>query len=167
MTPHFVTKVRVPVRIARALETPLDGVLCLSPSSAVRPGPETILERLNAGDRVVPVEGLSGGDMRLVARLDVEWVAPNPGVDYRLIGPTTFRVTHQERVLVRLRGGDSFEGVIQMELPEGYNRVSDFLNGAEDFFPLATAQGVLIVNKHAVREVTLFEPSPLPIPAED
>jgi len=166
MTPSYISKLRVPVRVARALETPLDGVLCLSPSSAVHVGPETILERLNAPDRVLPVEPISGDGILLVARLDIEWVSPNPGIDYRMIGPTTFRVTHQERVLVRLRGGDSLEGVIQMELPEGYNRVSDFLNGSDDFFPLATAQGVFIVNKHAVREVSLFEPSPLPIAGE-
>lgn len=163
MNPGYVTKIRVPVRIARAHETPLDGVICLSPSAAVRPGPETILERLNSSDRVIPVEPLAGDGMRLVARLDIEWVAPNPGVDYRMIGPATFRVTHQERVIVRLRSGDSLEGVIQMELPEGYNRVSDFVNGEDDFFPLATALGVHLVNKHAVREIALFEPSPLPL----
>lgn len=164
--PHYVSKVRVPVRVGRALETPLDGVMCLSPSSAVHVGPETILERLNSPDRVVPFEPLSGENIRLLARLDIEWVSPNPGVDYRIIGPTTFRVTHQERVLVRLRGGESLDGVIQMELPEGYNRVSDFLNGEGDFFPIATSQGVHLVNKHAIREVTLFEPSPLPLARE-
>ena len=109
---------------------------------------------------------MAADGVRLVARLDIEWVSPNPGVDYRLIGPTTFRVTHQERVLVRLKSGDSLDGVIQMGLPEGLNRVSDFLNGGDDFFPIATAQGVFLVNKHAVRDVTLFEPSPLPLRRE-
>ncbi|NOT33525.1 MAG: hypothetical protein HOP12_05060 [Candidatus Eisenbacteria bacterium] len=160
--PDFVSKIRVPVRVSRANEPPLDAVICLAPSAPVHSGPETILERLNAPDRVVPLEPVQGDAIMLVSRHDLEWVAPRPGVDLKLIGPATFRVTHQERVHVRMCSGERLEGVIQMELPDGYNRVSDFLNESDDFFPFATADGVMLVNKFAVREVALFEPSPLP-----
>jgi hypothetical protein len=66
---------------------------------------------------------------------------------------------------VRLDGGETLEGVLQMELPEGFNRVSDYLNGPEDFFPLATPDGAYLVNKHRVREVQLFRASPKPLAA--
>ena len=47
----------------------------------------------------------------------------------------------------------------------GFNRVSDFMNSPEDFFPLATSDGVYLVNKSRVREIQLFLTSPRPAAA--
>lgn len=163
--PAFVQKLRTPVRFSRPGEPPVHGVLCLAPSAPFHSGPETILERLNSADRVIPFEANDGTGVVLASRLDLEWVSPRPGTDPALIGPANFLVTHQEQVSVRLSGGDSLEGVIQMELPDGFNRVSDFLNGVEDFFPLATVDGVYLVNKLRVREVHLYRASPKPLAA--
>ena len=160
--PEFVDKIRTMVRFSRPSEPPSHGVLCLGPPGAYRTVPETILERLNAPERVFPIESTEGGTVVLVNRLDLEWVAPRPGTEPVLIGPANFLVTHQEPVCIRFRHGESLEGVLQMELPEGINRVSDFLNSMDDFFPLVTADGVFLVNKLHVREVQLFRASPRP-----
>lgn len=163
--PEFVAKVRTLVSYARPGEAPVFGVISLGISARLHDGPETILERLNAGERVIPFESPDGGTVMLVTRQDLLWVAPRPGTDPKLVGPGTFLVTRQEGVRVRLDGGETLEGVLQMELPEGFNRVSDFLNGPEDFFPLATPDGAYLVNKNRVREVQLFRASPRPLAA--
>jgi hypothetical protein len=64
--------------------------------------------------------------------------------------------TREERVRVRLIGGAAFEGVLAMELPQEFNRTSDFLNAEEDFFPLSSASGTLLVNKRRLLEVRVF-----------
>jgi hypothetical protein len=163
--PEYVDKVRTLVSYARPGEAPVHGVISLGSSARLHDGPETMLERLNAGERVVPFESPDGNHVTLVTRLDLSWVSPRPGTDPKLVGPGTFLVTRQEEVRVRLDGGETLEGVLQMELPEGFNRVSDFLNGPEDFFPLATPDGAYLVNKHRVREVQLFRASPKPLVA--
>jgi hypothetical protein len=39
------------------------------------------------------------------------------------------------------------------------------MNAPEDFFPLATPDGVYLVNKSRVREIVLFAASPKPLAA--
>jgi hypothetical protein len=163
--PEYVDKIRTLVRYARPREPEAHGVLSLASATRSHDGPETILERLNATDRVIPFEAPDGRSVTLVTRLDLAWVAPRPGTDTRLIGPGTFLVTRQENVRVRLEDGEQLEGVLQMELPEGFNRVSDFMNEPDDFFPLATPDGVYLVNKSRVREIILFAASPKPLAA--
>jgi hypothetical protein len=79
------------------------------------------------------------------------------------VRPPTFHVTREERAEVRFTNGGAIAGLLQMELPEMYNRASDFLNGPDDFFPLTTDDGVYLVNKLRLRETVLFEASPLPL----
>jgi len=163
--PEYVAKIRTLVSYARPGETPVHGVICLASSAPLHDGPETILERLNSVERVIPFESPDGNGVTLATRTDILWVQPRPGTDPKLVGPGTFLVTRQEDVRVRLEGGETLEGVLQMELPDGFNRVSDFLNGPEDFFPLATPDGAYLVNKRRVREVQLFRASPRPVAA--
>lgn len=162
---EFIQKLRTLVRYSRPGDEHAHGILSLGSAAPTHDGPETILERLNTADRVIPFESPDGGTVTLVSRLDLAWVAPRPGTDSKLIGPGTFIVTRQERVRVRIEDGEMLEGVLQMELPEGFNRVSDFMNSPDDFFPLATPDGVYLVNKGRVREIQLFLASPRPIAA--
>jgi hypothetical protein len=160
--PEYIQKVRTLVSYARPHESPVHGVISLAVSAPFHEGSETILERLNSVERVIPFESPDGSRVTLVNRTDLLWVAPRPGTDPKLVGPGTFLITRQEDVQVRLDGGETLEGVLQMELPEGFNRVTDYLNGPEDFFPLATPDGPYLVNKLRVREVKLFRASPKP-----
>jgi len=161
--PGYVQKLRATVTVQIAGDDPVDGVLCLAPYARFHDGPQTLLELLNGGDRVMPVECPSDGSVRLVTRTEIVWVAPHAGVDARLQRPASCRVTHEEQVRVRLADGSVLEGLLQIELPNELNRASDFLNLAEDFFALETDDGVRFVNKLRVREVRLFAVSPLPL----
>jgi hypothetical protein len=161
--PEYIEKLRVTVRVSRGGEPAVEGIFSLSPHSARHAGPESLLELLDPPAGFLPFERIADEAVLLLSRPDITWVMAGTEVDPELVRPRTFRFTREERVRVCLRGGESLDGLIQMELPESLNRVSDYLNGPERFFPLATRQGTFLVNKAAVREVCLFADSPLPV----
>ena len=161
--PEYVDKLRVTVWVSRPGDPAVEGTLSLLPQSAHHAGPETLLDLLDRADSFLPFERTADDAVLLISRPDIQWVKAGPGVDSELIRPRAYRFTHEERVRICLRGGETLDGVIHMELPENLNRVSDYLNGHERFFPLATREGMFLVHKSAVREVCLFDSSPLPI----
>lgn len=160
--PEYVRKVRVSVRILLPGQDPVEGFVSLDPSAERHQGPQTLLERLNRGDRVLPV--LRGGerDVLLVNPLDVEVVEALANVPAELVVPPTYLVTHEERVRVRFMSGRMVEGTLRFELPNELNRVSDFMNADDDFFSLAGPHGILLVNKRRVSTTRLYEESPRP-----
>ena len=162
--PEYIEKLRVTVRVSRPGEPVVEGALSLSHHSASHGGPETLLELLDPPAGFIPFERAVDEAVLLFSRPDIQWVMAGPEVAPELVRPRTFRFTREERVRVRLRGGEELEGLLQMELPENINRASDYLNGPERFFPLTTRHGVFLVQKAAVREIRLFHSSPLPVP---
>jgi len=162
----YVQKIRVPVRVSQGGLPPIEGDLALGPQAEFHAGPETVLERLNTVSRVIPLQRAEDERTLLLNRSDIDWVAADPSVAASLICPPTYQVTHQESVELRLIGGASLEGQVQIELPEHLNRASDFMNGPEDFFPLLTPFGVLLVNKQRVSCFELHSASPSPPFAE-
>jgi hypothetical protein len=161
--PEYIDKLRVIVRVSRPGEPAMEGTLSLLPHSALHAGPETLLELLDPPEGFIPFERSTDDAVLLLSRPDIQWVMAGLDVDPDLIRPPAYKFTREERVRVALRDGDVLDGLIQMELPETINRVSDYLNGSERFFPLATRQGTFLVHKAAVREVCLFDSSPLPV----
>jgi hypothetical protein len=159
---EYVHKLKVGARLQQPGEEPLDGFLSLAPTMRFREGPETLLERLNALDRVIPFHLRADQAVLLVNRVEIAWVAAGPGVGPERICPASYRVTREERVRLRLRDGTDLEGLLRMEMPEWYNRASDFMNADEDFFPLVTDAGIVLVNKRHVASTRLFETSPAP-----
>jgi len=153
-------KYRLPVKLAWAGNAPVEGELTLSRHSEYRAGPQTILERLNERVRVLPV--VHGNVAHLVNRELIDWVAPGNDVDPVLIGPSQFVVTHEEHVRVNMAYGGTFEGVLTLEMPEGFNRVSDFLNGDDDFFTLKAGSRTVLVNKRRIREMLIQGSTPPP-----
>ena len=159
---QYIEKIRVPVRLSQPGCLPVDGYLALDPQAQYHKGPETLLERVNAPDRVVPFQRGEDETILLVSRADFEWIAADPAVAPTLICPPNYTVTGEEHVRLRLVGGGELEGNIQMELPPEQNRASDFMNGGEDFFPLLTPFGILLVNKNRLSSAALTSPSPMP-----
>lgn len=161
--PEYVHKFRAAVVVCQVGQEQMEGSLSLAPQAEFHHGPETLLERLNTRDRILPFHRREDGAVLLLSRLELEWVAAGRGVERDLVCPPTYLVTREERVLVRFTSGHEIEGLLQMELPETLNRASDFLNGEEDFFPLVTPQGISILNKHRVLYARVYESSPRPV----
>lgn len=163
--PEYVSKLRAAVVVCQVGQEQMEGTLSLSPQAEFHHGPETILERLNAHDRILPFHRHHDGTVLLLTRLELEWVAAGRGVERDLVCPRTYQVTREERVQVRFTSGNEMLGLLQMELPETLNRASDFLNGEEDFFPLVTDKGIVVINKHRVLYTRVYQSSPLPVGA--
>ncbi len=161
--PDYVDKLRVTVWLSVAGGPPVEGALALLAHSAFHAGPENLLELLEPGDGFLPFERLADDAVVLLARPHIRWVMAGPEVDPDLIGPLAHPTVREERVRVCMADGETFEGSLQVALPEPLNRVSDYLNGPGRFFPLATRQGTFLVRKGAVREVFLYAASPVPL----
>jgi len=161
--PSYVDKNLLPVRVVLPAAELIEGVVALSPTSPFRPGPETLLDMLNSGQRVLPVIRNADGAVVLVSRLAIEWIEVDHGVDLDLVRPQPYLVTREERVQVRQLDGRLCEGLVTMELPEHMNRVSDFLNLPEDFFRLETRTGTMVFNKTRIAGVRLYETSMPPM----
>jgi hypothetical protein len=112
---------------------------------------------------VIPFHRAEDDAVLLVSRLDIDWVIPGKSVDSDLVCPRTYIVTREEHVRVSLQDGEEIDGLIRMELPSMVNRTSDFLNGPDDFFPIATKKGVCLVNKLRVSSTRVYESSPAPL----
>lgn len=159
---EYVQKLRAAATLSLPGQKPVEGWFALAPQAEFRLGPETLLERLNTRDRVIPFIRSEDEATCLVARLALEWVKSAHDLDTRLVCPPNYLVTREEWVRVRFQSGDEVEGLLQMELPETLNRATDFLNGPEDFFPLRGRDGIVLVNKHRVIETRLYDRSPRP-----
>lgn len=158
----YVQKLRARVRLVLAGDEPVDGVLCLAPYSHLHEGPQTLLELLNSGDRMLPLESLDDESVHLLTRAEIVWAAPLAGVEARLQRPVV-KSPSEEQVRIRMSDGSVIEGLLQLERIGELNRASDFLNLRDDFFAVETAQGLHFVNKLRVRDVRLFIAAPMPI----
>ncbi len=156
MSMGYVDKLKLPVRLALLDQAAMAGCVSLAPNAEHHDGPETLLERLNLSTRILPF--LRAGDhaVLLLNRMAIDWISTGPEVDAAQVRPPAFMFTREEHVQVRLIGGAVFEGLLAMELPEQFNRTSDFLNMDEDFFPLTSPSGTLLVNKRRLLEVRVF-----------
>lgn len=150
-----VDKLRVPVRLALFGCEPMVGEVSLAPHAELHEGPETLLERLNAKTRVLPFHRTDDDAFVLVVRAQVEWLMAGPEVAPQLVRTAHFKHTREEYVRVRLAGGVSVDGVLAFEMPHEFNRVSDFLNGDEDFFPLLSPEGTMLIHKDRVLDVRI------------
>ncbi len=161
--PSYIEKIQVPVRVVQPGAENISGYFAVAPQAEQHDGPESVLDLLNAPTRMLPFVRAADGTVLLVSRLGIDWIEADASVEQALVRPRSYLVTREERVQVRLGNGRRIEGLLQMELPEQYNRASDFLNSAEDFFALLTPGTTVLVNKVHVSGVRLYEASPEPI----
>jgi len=163
ISPAHVEKLQLPARIILPGLEQLVGSFALAPASPWRDGPESLLELLNSQVRVLPILRESDEAVLLVSRLAIDWVEVGSHVDAELIRPRAYLVTREEHVQVRLMNGRLVEGRVTMELPEHLNRISDFLNLPDDFFPLTTRSCIMLFNKSRIAGARLFHASPRPL----
>ncbi|MBK7368607.1 MAG: hypothetical protein IPJ04_12045 [Candidatus Eisenbacteria bacterium] len=160
--PRYVEKLRVPIQLALSGEEGVAGFFSLFPAAEHHEGPETLLERLNAPQRMLPFHRAVDGAFTLVVRERIEWLAAGGDTASELLRPHWFIPTREERVRVRTAHGKTFDGILELEMPHEFNRASDFLNTDCDFFMLATGQGTIFLNKAMVLDIRVFEAAPVP-----
>jgi hypothetical protein len=154
---EYVLKRRTTVRVSHAGNDPLEGQFCLTVDSAELRRAETLLDLLNSQRRMVPF--IRTGDRRvsLLTRANIDWVMADEDAPRELVYPPHFALGFEESVRVGFLDGREIEGTLQVELSPTQSRVSDFMNGTVDFFPVVTRLGTLLANKGRVREMLLIE----------
>jgi hypothetical protein len=150
----YMEKRRVDVRVSQSGHDPLDGFFCLALAGGPHEAPQTVLGLLNSPLRVIPFIVEGDGSVILVTRQNVDWVMTPEHVESGLVYPSGYVVTREEPAELEFMNGTTMDGLIQMA-GQGAGRASDFLNGRDDFYPVLTRHGILLVNKSRVRETRL------------
>jgi hypothetical protein len=158
----YVQKVRVPARVAEPGREPRDGAFLLFPSLGAERPSETLIELLNSSRVVVPFIPADDADVVLLTRAHIDWVIVGRDVDRGLVFPPDYVVSREQRVDLRLMDETHVHAVLQWHSPDGLTRLSDYLNGGDEFIPARTAFGTLLVNKLRVRETNLEESTDRP-----
>jgi len=157
---------RAMVQVAMPRHEPLDGALFLSSRCPDRERSETLYELLNSRDRMIPFERSADGLTMLLSRREIGWVSLNPELSpLEIFLPPELTIVREELVQVHFLDGSEASGLLQMDLPHQRCRASDYMNNRNDFFPLSTPGRILLVNKRAVRDMIVFETSPVPNPS--
>jgi hypothetical protein len=70
--PEYVRKVRTSVRVSLPGTDVVEGFLSLAPQAEYHDGPQTVLERLNAAERFLPIQRTGERDVLLLNPRDIE-----------------------------------------------------------------------------------------------
>lgn len=57
-------------------------------------------------------------------------------------------------VLINFAGGEQLRGMIIIEMPEGRNRLFDFINAMSGFFPMQNGEAHYLVNVAQIRDIS-------------
>ncbi|NNE44280.1 MAG: hypothetical protein HKN12_08715 [Gemmatimonadetes bacterium] len=160
---HVIPKRKVAVRMRLTDGSRVEGEVFLDFIDPVHRGEQTLLDMFNKDALWFPVGGEDG--VRVVNRSQVLTVEPGPGVEPGLVRRDSDAVFRRERVSLQI-GEQAVSGLIAMDLPDEFSRVSDFLNFPDDFFAVETEAGPVLVAKAQVTALTPHE-SPPAVPATD
>jgi hypothetical protein len=136
-----------------AVEVALSGVdpeehfVYLSPQSERREGPETMADYLNGGRRFFPM--IAAGVAKMINRDEIVWVR------YEKLVPGEGESTVVEKLtILELTDGTRIEGIVPIDRPREYSRISDVLNDpAEAFMRIDDEGDTYYVNKKFIRLV--------------
>ncbi|MBW2269207.1 MAG: hypothetical protein JRH16_11565 [Deltaproteobacteria bacterium] len=114
-------------------------------------GPESPLDLFNAQSAFLPVR-LADATMRFVSIEQVMTVGLPPTLPEEA-EPFCGTV---EKVAVLMEDGNVLEGGFAYELPDGSQRLQDFLNQEVRFALLHTAEGEVLINKRRISHVSVL-----------
>ncbi|MDO3378447.1 hypothetical protein [Geoalkalibacter halelectricus] len=125
----------------------LEGVVFLSSFAYGHSGRQTLLELLREVERFLPFRDRSG-TLRLINREAISHVRHTP-----MTRPEPDPLGEEARARLVFFGGETLEGTIVLEVPEGKNRLKDFLNSAPAFFPLTAGNTHYVINSRQIHQV--------------
>jgi hypothetical protein len=164
--PPYVHKLRVPVTLSQLNREARDGWFLVTIGSNAGDRSESVLELLNSRVVVIPFLPQHDPNVVLVTRQHIEWIGVSATVDAALVAPPDRNVTREQRVELRFMDQRHLDGIIQWNGSGDHGRLSDFLNGPDDFFLLKTSAGPFLVNRLRLAETRVAESSPRPAATE-
>jgi hypothetical protein len=119
----------------------------LSPHSERRDGPETMSDYLNSGRRFFPM--INSGVAKMINRDEIVWVR------YEKLAPADGDPTIIEKLtILELTDGTRIEGIVPIDRPREFSRISDVLNDLTEVFMRIDDEGdTYYVNKKFIRLV--------------
>ncbi|MBZ0269392.1 hypothetical protein K8I85_14655 [bacterium] len=157
---HVIPKRAVAVRIHLDTGEEVSGRVFLDFIDVIHRGEQTLLDKFNDDYPWFPMRRDDGG-MHIVNRNRIVLVEPGEDLPPELVRKEGGGVFRCESVAVVFTDDrDELEGQIAMDLPDEFCRASDFLNFPQDFFPLETEDGPVLVAKRHVVALRVLEAPP-------
>jgi hypothetical protein len=148
MSVYRVEKTELPVVVFQADGSVMKGVVFLSASAYSHMGQQTLLALLKEPGNFFPFRSDAGAfcvaNKKTITHIRFE--PPKEETAFQSLGD---RVD----VDVKFVGGEQLSGTVTIEMPEGRNRLFDFINAMQGFFLLQNQEAHYLVNVTQIRDV--------------
>jgi hypothetical protein len=148
MSVYRVEKTELPVVIFQADGSVMKGVVFLSATAYSHMGQQTLLDLLKEPGDFFPFRSEAGAFCvaNKTTITHIRFDPPTEASAYESLG---------DRVDVDIKfvGGEQLTGTLTIEMPEGRNRLFDFVNAMKGFFLLQNQEAFYLVNVAQIRDV--------------
>jgi len=148
MSVYRVEKTELPVVIFQADGSVMKGVVFLSASAYNHTGQQTLLDLMKEPGNFFPFRS-EAGSFCVANKTTITHIRFDPSEEasaYESLGD-------REDVDIKFVGGEQLSGTLTIEMPEGRNRLFDFLNAMSGFFLLQNQEAFYLVNVAQIRDV--------------
>ena len=149
MSVYRVEKSELPVVVFQADGSIMKGVVFLSAAAYSHMGQQRLLDLLKEPGDFFPFRS-EAGEFCVTNKQTITHVRfepPEQEEEYQSLGD-------REDVEIKFVGGEQLRGTLVIEMPEGRNRLFDFINAMEGFFLLQNEEAHYMVNVSQVRDIS-------------
>ncbi len=149
MPVYQVEKSELPVVVFQADGSIMNGVVFLSAAAYSHMGQQTLLNLLNEPGDFFPFRS-EAGDFCVTNKQTITHIRfepPEEKEEYQSLGD-------REGVEIKFIGGEQLRGTLVIKMPEGRNRLFDFINAVKGFFLLQNEEARYLVNVSQVRDIS-------------
>lgn len=126
-----------------------EGVVFLAQYAMHHSGEQTLLDLLLEDDPFLPMKSRVG-EFHLIRKGMISHIRGEvilePGLEYV-----------DRRVRISFLANEVLMGTIKMDLPPHSARLTDFINGGNEFFPVFCAEQTYLVNRSLIRDIVLID----------
>ncbi|MBE0574749.1 MAG: hypothetical protein IH613_02525 [Desulfuromonadales bacterium] len=149
MSVYHVEKTELPVVVFQADGSVMKGVVFLSASTYSHMGQQTLLDLMKEPGDFFPFRS-EAGDFCVANKQTITHIRFDPPA----AASTHASLGEREEADIKFVGGEQLSGTVTIEMPEGRNRLFDFLNAMKGFFLLHNHEAFYLVNIKQVRDVS-------------
>ena len=127
----------------------MKGIVFLSAAAYNNMGQQTLLDLLKESGDFFPFRS-EAGEFCVTNKQTITHIRfdpPEQEEEYQSLGD-------RENVEIKFVGGEQLRGTLVIEMPEGRNRLLDFINAMEGFFLLQNEEAHYLVNVSQVRDIS-------------
>jgi hypothetical protein len=127
----------------------LEATVFLAHYAMLHSGEQTVHDLLLEEDPFLPARAING-DFHLVRKGMIShircrfWL--DPALEYT-----------ERNVKISFLGGEILQGLVKMDIPAHSARLTDYINGGAEFFPLFSGEHCYLVNRSLVRDLVLCD----------